>query len=53
MKASYKATFSGILSGKVQLDETDDDKLFQLMWETRKYISENREYIKEIVRELL
>ena len=41
------------LSSEVVLDETDDEKLFQLMWESRKYINENRDYIRQIVQEVL
>lgn len=41
------------LTNEVGLDETDNDKLFQLMWESRKYINQNKEYIREIVQQVL
>lgn len=41
------------LATEVQLDETDNEKLFQLMWETRKYINQEKEYIKDLVRQIL
>ncbi|CAG5098763.1 Oidioi.mRNA.OKI2018_I69.XSR.g15954.t1.cds [Oikopleura dioica] len=41
------------MSADIQLDETDNTKLFQLMWDTRKYINKNKDYIKEMVCQLL
>ena len=41
------------LTSEVVLDETDNDKLFQLMWESRKYVNQHKEYIREIVQQIL
>jgi len=41
------------MSADIQLDETDNTKLFQLMWDTRKYINKNRDDIKSMVSQLL
>ena len=40
------------LLSEVQLDETDEQLLFDMMWETKKYLNQNSALISEIVHRL-
>ena len=40
------------LTTEVQLDETNDEALFNMMWETKKYLNQNTTLIAEIVNQL-
>ena len=42
-----------MIDNDVSLDETDDTKLLNLMWEAQVYIYENRKLIDEIAGVLL
>ena len=40
------------LTTEVPLDETNDEALFNMMWETKKYLNQNSTLIAEIVNQL-
>jgi len=42
-----------MIDNDVYLDETDDTKLLNLMWEAQVYIYENRKLIDEVARALM